>query len=70
MYRHGRAAALTLKWDRESRWGPHSEPLLNADGLSGMCAWNVQHTLLIATQTQSKRVRDFADQRTTQPVFI
>lgn len=38
MFCHGRAAALTLKWDRQSRWGPHSEPLLNADGLSRICA--------------------------------
>lgn len=55
------AASLTLKWDRQSRWGPHSEPLLDADGLSGICAWNVQHKLPMC---------DFADRRTTKPVLM
>lgn len=64
MFRHGRAAALTLKWDRQSRRGPHSEPLLNADGLSGICA---THT---ADRYPDIEQADFADQRTTKPVLM
>lgn len=43
MFCHGQATSLSFKWDGQSGWGPHSECLLNTDGLSVCFKCATQH---------------------------